>query len=126
GSLLTDLCLLLEIARTGAVWAEAGFDLQFSNLVYGLLGLVIEPVTGASSAAAVTALVLEPVGVAGVGPDLPPDAPGAERADGFALGHTSLLHGPRRPVEQIRTGALAAATGFWADAGSIATFAGRA
>lgn len=126
GTPFPDRERLLEIARTGAVKAEAGLHLQYSNIGYGLLGLVIEAVTGTSFAAAVTALVLEPVGVAGVGPDLPPDAPGPERADGFALGHTSLLHGPRRPVEQIRTGALAAATGFWADAGSIATFAGRA
>lgn len=120
-----DRAQLLEIARTGAVTAEPGVHLQYSNIGYGLLGLVIEEVTGASFAEAVTELVLDPVGVAGLGPDLPADAPGPEAADGFAAGHTSLLHGPRRVVEQIPTGALAAATGFWASAGAIATFAGR-
>ena len=119
---------LLEIARTGAVKAEAGLHLQYSNIGYGLLGLVIEEVTGKGFAAAVTELVLAPVGAdqLALGPDLPADAAGPEAADGFAHGHTSLLHGPRRVVEQIGTGALAAATGFWATAGSIATFAGRA
>lgn len=126
GTPFADRERLLEIARTGAVKAEAGLHLQYSNIGYGLLGLVIEEITGASFAEAVTALVLEPVGVDGLGPDLPADAAGPEQADGFALGHTSLLHGPRRAVEQIRTGALAAATGFWASAGTIASFAGRA
>ena len=126
GTPFPDRERLLEIARTGAVKAEAGLHLQYSNIGYGLLGLVIEAVMGTGFAEAIAELVLEPVGVAGVGPDLPPDSPGPELADGFALGHTSLLHGPRRAVEQISTGALAAATGFWADAGSIATYAGRA
>ena len=125
GTPFADRARLLEIARTGAVKAEAGLHLQYSNIGYGLLGLVIEAITGSTFAEAVTSLVLDPVGVEGVGPDLPADAAGPERPDGFALGHTSLLHGPRRAVEQISTGALAAATGFWADAGAIASLAGR-
>ena len=121
----TDRAQLLQIARTGAVRTEPGLHLQYSNIGYGLLGLVIEEVTGASFAEAVTELVLAPVGLEQIGPDLPAGAPGPEAADGFALGHTSLLHGPRRVVEQISTGALAAATGFWATAGAIASVAGR-
>ncbi|MDN5688337.1 MAG: beta-lactamase family protein [Brachybacterium sp.] len=125
GAPFPDRAQLLEIARTGAVKAEAGVHLQYSNIGYGLLGLVIEAVTGSSFAEAVDELVLAPVGVDGIGADLPVGAAGPEAADGFAAGHTSLLHGPRRPVEQVPTRALAAATGFWADAGAIATFAGR-
>lgn len=116
---------LLQIARTGAVRAEPGLHLQYSNIGYGLLGLVIEEITGRDFAEAVTELVLGPVGVEDIGSDLPARAAGPEAADGFALGHTSLLHGPRRVVEQISTGALAAATGFWATAGAIASVAGR-
>lgn len=116
---------LLGIARTGAVRTEPGLHLQYSNIGYGLLGLVIEEVTGQSYAEAVSALVLDPVGVPGLGPDLPTDAPGPEADGGFAAGHTSLLHGPRRVVEQVPTGALAAATGFWASAGAIAHSAGE-
>ena len=116
---------LLQISRIGAVIAEPGLHLQYSNIGYGLLGLVIEEITGMTFAEAVTELVLGPVGVEEIGPDLPVGAAGPEAADGFALGHTSLLHGPRRVVEQISTGALAAATGFWATAGGIASVAGR-
>lgn len=117
---------LLAIARTEPLAAPAGTHLQYSNIGYGLVGLVIESVTGEDFAAAVTRLVIEPLGVEGIGPDLPADAPGPETPHGFAPGHTSLLHGPRRIVEQVPTGALAAATGFWATAGTIATVAGRA
>ncbi|GAA1491190.1 serine hydrolase domain-containing protein [Brachybacterium sacelli] len=120
-----DRAQLLRIARTSAVKAEAGLHLQYSNIGYGLLGLVIEAVTGSSFTEAVEELVLAPVGVEGMGPDLPEGAAGPEVADGFAAGHTSFLHGPRRPVEQVPTRALAAATGFWASAGAIATFMGR-
>ena len=125
GTPFPDRARLLEIARTGAVVTEAGLHLQYSNIGYGLLGLVVEEVTGQDFAAAVTALVLDPVGVDGIGPDLPAHAVGPEDPCGFAPGHSSLLHGPRRIIEQIPTGALAAATGFWASAGAIATFAGR-
>ncbi|MDO5662415.1 MAG: serine hydrolase domain-containing protein, partial [Brachybacterium sp.] len=116
---------LLTIARNGAVQGEAGVHLQYSNIGYGLLGLVIEDVTGRPFPEAVTELVLEPVGAAPIGPDLPTDAAGPEDLDGFAAGHTAALHGERRAVEQIPTHALAAATGFWATAGAIATFAGE-
>lgn len=117
---------LLAIARTEPLAAPAGAHLQYSNIGYGLVGLVIEAVTGEDFAAAVARLVIEPLGVEGIGPDLPAGAPGPETPHGFAPGHTSLLHGPRRIVEQVPTGALAAATGFWATAGAIATVAGRA
>jgi len=117
---------LLAIARTEPLAAPAGTHLQYSNIGYGLVGLVIEAVTGEDFAAAVARLVIEPLDVEGIGPDLPANTPGPETPHGFAPGHTSLLHGPRRIVEQVPTGALAAATGFWATAGTIATVAGRA
>ncbi|MFX4272784.1 serine hydrolase domain-containing protein [Propionibacteriaceae bacterium Y1685] len=116
---------LIEIARTRAVVTDPGLHLQYSNIGYGLLGLVIESVTGQPFDQAVRELVLDPVGTDGIGPDLPADAPGPEDPYGFAAGHSPLAHGDRRIVEQIPTNALAAATGFWATAGAIATFAGR-
>lgn len=121
-----DRAALLQIARTSAAVLAPGLHLQYSNIGYGLLGLVIEDAAGTPFDEAVRTLVLDPAGVGDIGPDLPPDAPGPEDPHGFAPGHTSRLHGDRRAVEQIPTGALAAATGFWATAGAIATFAGRA
>lgn len=117
---------LLEIVREDeVVAADAGVHLQYSNIGYGILGLIIEEATGKSFDDAVTELVIDPVGVADIGPDLPSDATGPEDPHGFALGHTSAVFGERRPVEQIPTNALAAATGFWARAGAIASFAGK-
>lgn len=125
GTPFPDRDALLEIARSDAARQEPGLHLQYSNIGYGLLGLVIEQVTGGDFARAVSELVLDPLDAGCIGPDLPEGAPGAEAPDGFAPGHSSLLHGPRRPVEQIPTGALASATGFWASAGAIAGLAGR-
>lgn len=120
---------LIAMAKDGAVVSDPGVHLQYSNIGYGLLGLVIEEVTGKTFAEAVAELVLAPVGAGGedmpIGPDLPAGAPGAEDPHGFAAGHTGLLHGERRVVEQIPTGALAPATGFWATASAIAAFAGE-
>lgn len=116
---------LITIARERAVVTDPGVHLQYSNIGYGLLGLVIEEATGQTFTEAVTELVLDPVEVAGIGPDLPADATGPEDPDGFALGHTASVYGRRRIVEQVTTGALAAATGFWASAGTITTFLGR-
>ncbi|MCS6712663.1 beta-lactamase family protein [Brachybacterium sp. EF45031] len=116
---------LIELCRGPIVLTAAGDHFQYSNIGYGLLGLIIEAVSGATFAEAVQRLVLDPLGVEAVGPDLPVDAPGPADPAGFAAGHTTPVHGPRRTVAQIPTGALAAATGFWATAGSIATAVGR-
>lgn len=120
-----DRATLIGILREGAVLAPVGQHLQYSNIGYGLLGLVIEAVTGQSFAEAVTELVLEPLGIADVGPDLPADAAGPEDPHGFAVGHSAAVLGERRIIEQMSTGALAAATGFWATAAGVAEVFGR-
>lgn len=117
---------LLAIARAdGTVLAAPGLHLQYSNIGYGLIGLVIEAVTGTTFARAAHDLLLDPLGIADIGPDLPADAAGPEDPRGFAVGHTAAVHGERRTVAQVATGALAPATGFWATAAGIAELAGR-
>lgn len=117
---------LLAIGRSEqTLLAEPGLHLQYSNIGYGFLGLVIEAVTGRSFAQAAQELVLDPLGLTDIGPDLPADAQGPEDPHGFAVGHTARVLGPRRTVEQFGTGALAPATGFWATAAAIAELAGR-
>ncbi|GAB2538443.1 serine hydrolase domain-containing protein [Brachybacterium huguangmaarense] len=120
-----DRAALLAMARDGAVVAAPGLHLQYSNIGYGLVGLAIESVTGRTFAEAVRELVLDPLGIDDIGPDLPDGAAGPEDPHGFAAGHSAAVHGARRAVGQPRTGALAPATGFWATAGAIATAAGR-
>lgn len=91
---------------------------KYSNIAYGLLGLVIERVTGTSFAEAVAAEILNPLGLADTGPEL-----SAERADDYAAGHTALSNGTERSViDHVDTRALAAATGFYATAAELAGF----
>jgi CubicO group peptidase (beta-lactamase class C family) len=91
---------------------------KYSNIAYGLLGLVIERVTGTSFAEAVQAEILDRLGLADTGPEL-----FAERTDDFAAGHTALSYAAERSViPHVNTRALAAATGFYATAADLATF----
>jgi CubicO group peptidase (beta-lactamase class C family) len=91
---------------------------KYSNIAYGLLGLVIERVTGVDFAEAVHAEILDPLGLTDTGPEL-----FTERADDFAAGHTALSYAAERSViPHVDTQALAAATGFYATAADLASF----
>lgn len=91
---------------------------KYSNIAYGLLGLVIEQVTGTSFAEAVQSDILGPLGLGDTGPELFPD-----RTADFAAGHTALSYAAERSVlPHVDTRALAAATGFYATAADLARF----
>jgi len=93
---------------------------KYSNIAYGLLGLVIEQTAGASFSDSVRAEILRPLGLTDTGPELLP-----ERAGDFAAGHTALSYAAERSViEHVDTAALAAATGFFATASDLAAFYG--
>ena len=91
---------------------------KYSNIAYGLLGLVIEQVTGASYAEAVRTEILKPLGLTDTGPELALD----RKAD-FAAGHSALSYATTRTViDHVDTAALASATGFFATASELASF----
>ena len=91
---------------------------KYSNIGYGLLGLVIEQVTGVSFAEAVAAEILGPLGLTDTGPEWD-----EQRAADFAAGHTALSYaGERSVIEHVDTRSLAAATGFFATATELAAF----
>lgn len=91
---------------------------KYSNIGYGLLGAIIEAVTGQDFAAHVTQDVLAPLGLAHTSPELTDDA--TARA---AVGHTRAHAGGRRvTVAPTATGALAAATGFVSTAEELSRF----
>lgn len=93
---------------------------KYSNIAYSLVGLVIEAVTGTSYAEAADEGVLRRLGLTDTTPDLDP-----QRVEGYAAGHTALIHADaRRTIEQIGTGAMAAATGFASTAADTARFLG--
>lgn len=92
---------------------------KYSNIGYGLLGMVVERVTGRSYADHVREAVVSPLGLGDTAADLEPGAHG--RA---VRGH-SRPHGPARErvtVDETGTGALAAATGFASRAEELSRF----
>jgi CubicO group peptidase (beta-lactamase class C family) len=91
---------------------------KYSNIAYGVLGLVIEQATGASYAEAIRKEILEPLGLSDTGPELLP-----ERRAECAAGHSALAYATERTViDHVETAALAPATGFFATATDLVSF----
>jgi len=114
-----DTGQLLEIAGLPSAAVQPRNDrFKYSNIGYGLLGLVIERVTGASFADVVAKEITGPLGLTDTGPEL-----NADRASEYAAGHSALSYARQRTViEHVDTRALAAATGFYATAAELAAF----
>lgn len=110
--------LLDEVLRAGEVYGS-NEHFKYSNIGYGLLGLVVEAVTGEPYADHLRAAVLDPLGMADTGAEYDP-----ARADRYAAGHTALLDADdhRERIEHVDTRALAAATGFFATARDMTAF----
>ncbi|ANC32626.1 serine hydrolase domain-containing protein [Isoptericola dokdonensis] len=123
-----DRAALLDAVLTGGEVLGRGEAFKYSNLAYGLLGLVVEAVTGERFADHVHRELLAPLGLddtfgelddeivrrAVVGHSAPaPAAPGLPVV--FADG--------RLPVAATTTGALAAATGFCSTARDLVRWA---
>ena len=91
---------------------------KYSNIAYGVLGLVIEQVTGGSFDQAVRTEILDRLGLSDIGPEL-----GPERKQELAAGHSALSYATERTViDHVDTAALAPATGFFATATDLASF----
>lgn len=96
---------LLAIADAGVQRVPASTEFKYSNIGFGLLGLVIEAVTGSPYADALDALVVGPLGLLATRADLGGDGP-------LTAGHAALhSHTERSVLGGATTGALAAATG---------------
>jgi CubicO group peptidase (beta-lactamase class C family) len=91
---------------------------KYSNIGYGLLGLVIEAVTGTSYNAFVQAGIVDKLGLSGLGPELDPS-----RGDEYAVGYSSLSYAAERvPIDHVDTRALASATGFYGNATDLVSY----
>jgi len=114
-----DRAELIRVAAAPSAAVLARNDrFKYSNIAYGLLGLIIEAVTGSSYADSVNETIVDRLGLRDTGPDLPEQ----RRAD-LAAGHSSLSYAPDRTViDHVRTGALASATGFYATAADLVAF----
>ncbi len=110
---------LLAIARAdSSAVIDRNEHFKYSNIGFGLLGLVIEAVTGETFAERVRTAVAGPLGLRDLGGEYEP----ARRAD-YAAGHTSLATARERTtIEHVDTHALAAATGCFATAADLTAF----
>lgn len=113
-----DQELRLLVERGGRV-LPANESFKYSNIAFGLLGLVIEACSGESYGAYVRQHIVEPLGLADTGPEIQ-----AQMRDRLATGYTMRRFGlPRRPLPHIETHALAAATGFYSTAEDLSRYA---
>ena len=114
---LDEAALRAELALPPVIPASSRF--KYSNHAFGLLGLVIEAVTGEAFGEAVSRLILNPRRLDEIAPDLPlpPGTP-------FVKGHGRRLPLGKRPIVpgDNPTHALASATGFAASAGHLVRF----
>jgi len=91
---------------------------KYSNIGYGLLGLVIEAAAGTSYNSYVQTAIVDKLGLSALGPELDPT-----RLTEYAAGYSSLAYAAERvPIDHVDTRALAAATGFFGNARDLVTY----
>ena len=91
---------------------------KYSNIGYGLLGLVVEAAAGTTYNSYVQTTIVDKLGLTGLGPELDP-----ARSGEYAAGYSALSYADQRvPIEHVDTRALASATGFFGTARDLATY----
>lgn len=91
---------------------------KYSNIAYGVLGLVIEQVSRTCFDEVVRTEILDPLGLSGTAAEFSP-----ERTEDFAAGHSALSYATERTViEHVDTAALGPATGFVSTAAELVSF----
>ncbi|WP_433012150.1 serine hydrolase domain-containing protein [Kribbella sp. CA-294648] len=119
GKAFPDRDELLRVIKQPGTDVLADNDrFKYSNIGFGLLGLVIEAVTGTSYNDFVQTAIVDKLGLTGLGPELDPN-----RAGEYAAGYSSLAYADQRvPIDHIDTGALASATGFFGTARDVVSY----
>ena len=106
------------LAMVSTVKRPPGELFAYSNLGYGLLGAVIESVTGERFGDAVRRQIVEPLGLTDTAGTYRPD-----RADDYAVAYSSLATGLRRHrIDPVDTRALDAATGVTSNAEDLVSY----
>jgi CubicO group peptidase (beta-lactamase class C family) len=110
---------LLDVLRQeSSAVLEENDRFKYSNIGYGLLGLVVEQASGTSYNGYVQTAIVDKLGLSGLGPELDP-----ARSSEYAAGYSALSYAQeRRPIDHVDTRALAAATGFYANARDLVTY----
>ncbi|MFK4083068.1 serine hydrolase [Kribbella sp. NPDC020789] len=118
-TLFPDRAQLMTVLRdSGSAVLPENDRFKYSNIGYGLLGLVIEAAAGTSYNAFVQTEIVDKLGLTGLGPELDP-----QRLDEYAGGYSALSYADTRvPIDHVDTRALAAATGFFGNARDLVTY----
>ncbi|MFC0624774.1 serine hydrolase domain-containing protein [Kribbella deserti] len=91
---------------------------KYSNIGFGLLGLIIEAATGTPYNAYVRKEIVDRLGLSDLGPELDPD-----RLGEYATGYSAYAYADRRvPIDHVDTRELASATGFYGTATDLASY----
>jgi CubicO group peptidase (beta-lactamase class C family) len=110
--------LMDALANPDAAVVPPNERFKYSNIGYGLLGLIIETVTGEDYNSHVRSAVVERLGLADLGPELDP-----ARLGDYAVGYSAHAYSDdRAPIEHVDTRALAPATGFYATATDLVRY----
>ena len=98
---------------------ERNEQFKYSNIGYGVLGMVVEAVSGRPYGEYVAEHIVGRLELRDTGPELD-----ATRSHDYAVGYSSLAAYERRlPIDPVDTRALAAATGFWSTAEDLCRYA---
>jgi CubicO group peptidase (beta-lactamase class C family) len=117
--LFPDRDQLVAILRqdSSAVLAEND-RFKYSNIGYGLLGLVIEAASGTPYNTFVQTGIVDKLGLTGLGPELDPS-----RLSEYSVGYSALAYADSRvPIDHVDTRALSSATGFFGSARDLVTY----
>jgi len=112
-----DAAQLREEVLGSHLVTEPNVALKYSNIGYSLLGMVVEEASGQAYADYVIDHIVKPLGLTSTGAEWHGSSPKA------VTGHTRLgAKGERRAVPPVRTGAMAAATGFYSTAEELCRY----
>src|SRR5207253_732153 len=110
---------LRAMATVGGI-LEPNTSFKYSNIGFGVLGLVIEAVTGTSYNAYVTEHIVDRLGLRDTGPEVDPSL-GDRLVTGYSRTRFGVPRAPFPPV--IDTRALSPATGFYSTAEDLSAYA---
>jgi CubicO group peptidase (beta-lactamase class C family) len=111
-----ELLALLNDPTAAVQPANEAF--KYSNVGYGLLGLVLEAATGDDYATVLRRGIVDRLGLHNTGPELD-----ESRLSDYAVGYSALAYAEERvPIEHVDTRAFAAATGFYSTASDLVTY----
>ena len=106
------------LREPGAAVLARNDRFKYSNMSYSLLGLIIEAASGVPYAELVRTNIVDRLGLRNVGPELED-----RRLGEYAIGYSSLAYADARSaIDPVDTHAMAAATGFYANAQDLVTY----